>query len=399
MTQEEKARAYDEALEKARKLCAYPTTKSFISDLQGLFPELKESEDERIVKEYDSWIAWLEKQGKQGKDILEDAILDGNEDGLIAETIRYKNEKQAEQKLDKVEPKFKVGDWIINPRTGLIKHIKNVLLCDNNGNYEFESSSMSIDSVDNSFHLWTIQDAKDGDVLANDDEIVIFKENDFNQKDLSGCMFVHCSHRSKKSYWYTIGGINPSNYVPATKEQRDLLFQKIKEAGYVWDVEKRELKKINSYCQENCKGFQETGKCFADGECKAKREAEQELTDLEEFINELSKQFPDVSFAKLSRIVVRVAKWAKSNQPKQEWSKEDDGVLLESISVLQNTGHWVLANKLKSLRPQPQWKPSDEHISLLQAIINEPNNAASESCQIVLKDILEQLKKLKEGKV
>lgn len=37
---------------------------------------------------------WLEKQKQQEKDILEDAILDGNEDGLIAETIRYKNEKQ-----------------------------------------------------------------------------------------------------------------------------------------------------------------------------------------------------------------------------------------------------------------------------------------------------------------
>lgn len=33
--------------------------------------------------------------------------------------------------------------------------------------------------------------------------------------------------------------------------------------------------------------------------------------ELESFINVLSKQFPEVSFAKLSRIVVRVAKWQK----------------------------------------------------------------------------------------
>ena len=33
--------------------------------------------------------------------------------------------------------------------------------------------------------------------------------------------------------------------------------------------------------------------------------------DLGEYISELSKQFPDVSFAKLSRIAVRVAKWQK----------------------------------------------------------------------------------------
>ena len=33
--------------------------------------------------------------------------------------------------------------------------------------------------------------------------------------------------------------------------------------------------------------------------------------DLGKYINELSKQFPEVSFAKLSRIAVRVAKWQK----------------------------------------------------------------------------------------
>ena len=31
--------------------------------------------------------------------------------------------------------------------------------------------------------------------------------------------------------------------VPATKEQRDLLFAKMKEAGYEWDADKKELKK------------------------------------------------------------------------------------------------------------------------------------------------------------
>ena len=78
---EEKAKAYDEALEKARQLCSYPTTKPFISDLQDLFPELKESEDEKIRKEIighfrntrcvteegaeriAKWLSWLEKQG------------------------------------------------------------------------------------------------------------------------------------------------------------------------------------------------------------------------------------------------------------------------------------------------------------------------------------------------
>lgn len=477
-TIEEKARAYDEAIKKAKSLYKASEPMSGCSViLETLFPELAESEDEKIRKwlldfvqglpneglafhcykptkeqvivwlekqaerKTPQWMIdfldsyrrkigccldhdeardvegkilcimqWLENQDEQEKDILEDAVLDGNEDGLIAETIRYKKEKQAEQnQTDKVKPKFKVGDWIINPRTGLIEHIKNVLLCSNSGNYEFESSSMSIDSVDNSFHLWTIQDAKDGDILANDNEIVIFKENDFNQKDLSGCMFVHCSLHDKKGYWYTIGGINPSNYVPATKEQRDLLFQKMHEAGYEWDARNKVMTKIeqnpaDSYCQENCKRFQETGKCFADGECKAKREAEQELTDLNEFINELSKQFPDVSFAKLSRIVVRVAKWAKYNQPKKEWSEEDEKMiesLIESLtrisantrtdSTSPNYSFYKEIDWLKSLRPQNRWKPSEEQIRCLWHYADQNDYEGT-----VLTSLYKDLKKLKE---
>ena len=39
--------------------------------------------------------------------------------------------------------------------------------------------------------------------------------------------------------------------------------------------------------------------------------------NLSEYINELSKQFPEVSFAKLSRIAVRVAKWQKQQIAKE----------------------------------------------------------------------------------
>ena len=42
-----------------------------------------------------------------------------------------------------------------------------------------------------------------------------------------------------------------------------------------------------------------------------KEKDESTTEDLCEYINELSKQFPEVSFAKLSRIAVRVAKWQK----------------------------------------------------------------------------------------
>lgn len=83
MTQEEKARAYDEALQTAK--CTIGKNKDFNDELACLpiiFPELKESKDERIRKEileyikntegqstsfikYHLWIEWLEKQGEK----------------------------------------------------------------------------------------------------------------------------------------------------------------------------------------------------------------------------------------------------------------------------------------------------------------------------------------------
>ena len=44
--------------------------------------------------------------------------------------------------------------------------------------------------------------------------------------------------------------------------------------------------------------------------------------DLGEYINELSKQFPEVSFAKLSRIAVRVAKWQKQKDKTKVLTEE-----------------------------------------------------------------------------
>ena len=83
MTTEEKAKAYDEALEKAKELLDSPRTCFDIEQLKDIFSELAESEDERIRKElkeafeaYDiesTWngipirsiFAWLEKRKEQ----------------------------------------------------------------------------------------------------------------------------------------------------------------------------------------------------------------------------------------------------------------------------------------------------------------------------------------------
>lgn len=78
MTQEQKAKAYDEALEKA-VIAHKDEDKHLKATIERIFPELKESEDgdnKRISKEITQflkqnngwnreWLAWLEKQGEK----------------------------------------------------------------------------------------------------------------------------------------------------------------------------------------------------------------------------------------------------------------------------------------------------------------------------------------------
>ena len=168
-TIEEKAKAYDEALKRASNLHKDAiementmTTKT----CEVIFPELKESEGERIRK-------WLIAQ-LQIK-IGDNATLNA----MIYKSIAWL-EKQGEQKpIDKVEPKFKVGDWIAgNTDSNLVfKVIRYVDNCHyvvvNKNNTEMRI----VLEAEKNYRLWTIQDAKNGDILASKDglSILIFK--------------------------------------------------------------------------------------------------------------------------------------------------------------------------------------------------------------------------------
>lgn len=88
-------------------------------------------------------------------------------------------------------------------------------------------------------HLWTIQDAKDGDVLAAHECLVLFKKIDgLNIKCY--CTYHFIGHQS----FYVDTLQNKDAFHPATKEQCNLLFQKIKETGYKWNAETKTLEKL-----------------------------------------------------------------------------------------------------------------------------------------------------------
>lgn len=178
------------------------------------------------------------------------------------ESEYYLREKQGEKlqgnsaleavKKEKIEPKFHVGDLVVDNYSCVwkIEGILNqfyILECPEGG-----ESRPTIDWVDRTFHLWTIQDAKNGDVLAsNKKQPFIFNGHYDEDTDY---IYAHCGISDlvkDNSFYCDEEGVEEElkvwctneNVFPATKEQCDLLFQKMKEAGYEWDADNKELKK------------------------------------------------------------------------------------------------------------------------------------------------------------
>lgn len=90
---------------------------------------------------------------------------------------------------------------------------------------------------------WKLSDANVGDILAFDnDTIVIFKDFYNSESFHSYCHIEDCIFDFSKDELPDLW--NSEGFKPATKEQCNILFQKIKEAGYEWDINKKELRKL-----------------------------------------------------------------------------------------------------------------------------------------------------------
>lgn len=145
---------------------------------------------------------------------------------------------------DKVEPKFKVGDWITNSIetvqiTGY--DIDYGYQVDYKGNLQHRDT----DIIEKEYHLWTIQDAKDGDVLyttcgGKNKMIFIYNGIDID----SVCCYCLYSITNIEYKMFNTVCVIKSDICPATKEQRDILMKAIADAGYEWDFEVKELNKI-----------------------------------------------------------------------------------------------------------------------------------------------------------
>lgn len=171
--------------------------------------------------------------------------------------------EKKELKKVTVKPMFKVGDWVVSTRepsltyrilesnvTNELGELDYKVEIYSNGIYE-KTCFIASNKMDKWGHLWTIQDAKDGDVLVDtlsgSRELTILFIS-INEDD---SISAYCGWNGY-TFRVTIDGLgygtlSSTRYVPATKEQRNLFFTKMREAGYQWDSEKEELRKIKPH--------------------------------------------------------------------------------------------------------------------------------------------------------
>lgn len=269
--------------------------------VETLIPELKESEDEMVREEilevaktvvlrdgtlygkkYNcrEWIAWLEKQGNTNKEYWR-GYREGKKEILDKYSELKKQMKTPEESLgisseewneivDECvygeQPRFNIGDWIVSDLEDVNEDFR---LCKiigiEDGCYTIQSANGCkgynfFETWESDYHLWSIKDAKDGDVLVTVDDKRPFIHKGCLDPNHPDSPVVYCGINSegyfcrggnKFDHWWTSKEVHP-----ATKEQRDLLFQEMKELGYGWDAEKKELLLISEDLTDFEKAFQ-----------------------------------------------------------------------------------------------------------------------------------------------
>ena len=281
---------YKELEGKIKKAYLYAQTDSTKAVLEDILPELKESEDERIRKEliayhrsmavamngnrpcvHEAWIDWLEEQGDkpQGKTALEAANEEkiDNENKTVLEAINVETKFKIEKGkwyvcikdlLDNYANKaFYKGDIYLSTRDG------SLIPCNSNVPFDVKVCS------DMYFREWTIQDAKDGDMLYSLDsnQPFIYKERNMHGQATAYCGI---NKYGKFFVWNTKDCIiTLDKYIPATKSQRDTLMNAMTKAGWQFNFEKKELKLLitngGDFEQENCEqkpAWSEEDECY-----------------------------------------------------------------------------------------------------------------------------------------
>ena len=337
MTIEEKANAYDKAIGKAAALYKASEPMSGCNViLETLFPELKESEDEKVRKE-------LIKHLKELSDWKEDEVIPVKNPSYYRQWISWL-EKQAERKTPQWMIDFlddyrrKIGCSLDHDEA---RDVDGKILCimqwlENQGAQKPEENKGNIGGISAN---WSEEDEKIlGDIIED----------------------VMTLHSGK-----TLGVIrNKINWLKSLKGRVQTKHEWSEEDSYyinniIHIIE--EIKNAPLKRREDWEAYINWLKSIK-GRIQPKQEWSEE-----------DKKIINGLIDSLTRISLNTR--TDSTSPNYTFYKEID---------------W-----LKSIRFQNHWKPSDEQIAQLQIVIDTYGNKGI--CDPILTELLFQLKKLKEG--
>lgn len=199
-----------------------------------------------------SFIIWLDNNTKIGNMRPSSMECEDIESAFISEDWS-KIYRYIKKKVDNVrEPKFKPGNYVVNNKSNdvcIIKEIKEneYLLSPLDGDME---GYLNIDDVDLEYRKWSIEDAKDGDILICEDHTP-FMFNGIVTDEKHPCAYFGIDDCGE----FVISGpyIEGANccwtfddVLPATKKQSEFLMNELKFNGYVFDFDTKKLKRIDN---------------------------------------------------------------------------------------------------------------------------------------------------------
>ena len=413
LTTIQKAQRYDELIKRLNKARENVGGYTFKSVYDEVMSELKESgnDDERmwkLIKKYahsnisdmvlnadhitrEQLESWLENESKQ-KPVMEGTFVNVDEvrDDFMQEVYRvldadptndranqiidafdYLPTITIQKPCDNVEPKFHEDEWVQIDRGHVIKilEVEEEIPCYKILNYYGSESIRKISDIDSIAHLWTIKDAKDGDVLFTSStashETFVFKN--INERGNVECYFAYDSEDGFREGKYHFIG-SATNCKPATKEQYDALMKAMSDAEYTFDFNKKELKKIEQkHLQWNISDYRTWQYIVAD--VLTKKDGIGQYLD-DGFCKNIAKYMQEEWSKKLCLI------------QHTDCSEEDEDTIKFLIShfcvshcnrSFQFTDnklitHDELLEKIRNLRPH--WKPNDNQMDALDYYAN-----------------------------
>lgn len=242
-------KAYKEALERAKRKVKYNHDHVlYENDIIEIFPELEENHEEKVKRILHSISS---KMAFHLRDIFTEEEFQCF-DAWSDIWLEKQAEKDEQKPVDKIEPKFKEGDWVVYDNK-IICHIDSVYQGKESLMYTITDTnnflrSYSVRGFDAVSHIWTLQDAKPGAVLVSEQFTFLFSKigsNDYHT-------IITYANIDDKGVQATAGvWIVGKDICPATKEQRELFLKKLGDAGYKWDPIEMELKKMDSHTMWN----------------------------------------------------------------------------------------------------------------------------------------------------